>query len=68
MHSTVGVADRVFRALGDINVIMISQGASEINMSIVMDEADVVPAVQRLHKEFFSTIPAGDYFEPVGAS
>lgn len=68
MHSTVGIADRVFRALGNINVIMISQGASEINMSIVMDEEDVVPAVQHLHKEFFSAIPAGDYFEPVGAA
>jgi len=68
MHSTVGIADRVFRALGDINVIMISQGASEINMSIVMNEADVTAAVQRLHREFFSTVPAAGFFEPIGAS
>jgi len=68
MHSTAGIADRVFRALGDINVIMISQGASEINMSLVMEEADVVRAVQNLHKEFFSAVPAGGFFESIGVA
>lgn len=65
MHSTVGVADRIFRALGDINVMMISQGASEINMSMVVDESVVTDAVKRLHKEFFEPVPAMDIFESV---
>jgi len=35
---------------------MISQGASEINLTFVVEEDDMVDAVQRLHKEFFSDL------------
>ncbi len=68
MRYTAGVADRIFRALGSINAMMISQGASEINMSIVIDEADVVEAVTRLHREFFEPAPEAEVFEPVHSS
>jgi aspartate kinase len=44
----------VFSALGDINVRMISQGASEINITFVIDEGDVPEAVRRLHNVFFA--------------
>jgi aspartate kinase len=33
---------------------MISQGASEINMSFMINEEDVDEAVRSLHKKFFS--------------
>ena len=33
---------------------MISQGASEINLTFVIDEEQVPGVVQRLHKTFFS--------------
>ncbi len=45
---------------------MITQGASEINMSLVIDESQVDEAVRRLHKQFFEPIPTMDLFEPVG--
>ena len=67
MRSTAGVADRVFHALNDIPVTMISQGASEINMSLVIDEDMMVQSVQQLHKEFFEPIPEFDLFEQVDA-
>ena len=67
MRAKVGVVDRVFRALNDINVIMISQGASEINMSLVVDGDSVTQAVQQLHKEFFEPVPELDLFEQVDA-
>jgi aspartate kinase len=51
-----GVAAQVFDAVKDINVRMISQGASEINMSFVVDEADVPGAIQRLHARFFAEL------------
>jgi aspartate kinase len=35
---------------------MISQGASEINISLVVDEADVPEVVSRLHTVFFSEV------------
>jgi aspartate kinase len=36
-----------------VNVRMISQGASEINMSFMIDEDDVDEAVRSLHAAFF---------------
>jgi aspartate kinase len=54
LRETPGVAARVFTAIKDINVQMISQGASEINITFVVDEEDVPEAVRRLHAEFFS--------------
>jgi aspartate kinase len=49
-----GMAARVFSAVQHVNLRMISQGASEINMSFMIDEADVEEAVRSLHKEFFA--------------
>jgi aspartate kinase len=68
MHSTAGVAVRIFRALNEINVIMISQGASEINMSLVVEANDVNEAVRRLHREFFEPSATGKVFEPIEAT
>ncbi len=53
MRSTSGIANRIFNALCDINLLMISQGASEINMSVVVEQELVEDAVRRLHDEFF---------------
>ncbi|HEX4283646.1 MAG TPA: lysine-sensitive aspartokinase 3 [Terracidiphilus sp.] len=48
-----GMAAQVFAAVRHINVRMISQGASEINMSFMIDEDDADEAVRSLHKAFF---------------
>jgi aspartate kinase len=48
-----GIAGRVFSAISHINVRMISQGASEINMSFMIEEDDVEDAIRSLHKAFF---------------
>jgi aspartate kinase len=50
---TPGVASRTFEALRDINIRMISQGASLLNLSVVVTQEDLKPAVERLHAEFF---------------
>jgi aspartate kinase len=49
-----GLSERVFSAVRDINLDMISQGANGINMSFMVDGAAVESAVRSLHKEFFS--------------
>lgn len=51
MKHNVGVAGRMFTVLaqGDINIEMISQGASEINISCVVASTDAVRAVQLIH-------------------
>jgi aspartate kinase len=49
-----GIAGQVFGAISHVNVRMISQGASEINMSFMIDEEDVEEAVRSLHGHFFA--------------
>jgi aspartate kinase len=47
------LASQAFRAIGDIDVRMICQGASERNISFLVDESRAVEAVERLHQSFF---------------
>jgi aspartate kinase len=56
IRNTPGIAAKVFSAIADVNIQMISQGASEINISFVIDEPDVPKVVSRLHQVFFSEI------------
>jgi aspartate kinase len=48
-----GMAAQVFNAIRHINVRMISQGASEINMSFMIEEDDAEEAIRSLHAAFF---------------
>jgi len=54
MANTPGVAGRVFGALGNarVNVIIISQGSSQHNISFAVSGDDAAKAVQVLHREF----------------
>jgi aspartate kinase len=49
-----GVAARAFGTLGSagINIMMIAQGSSELNLSIVVREQDAPRAVQLIHEAF----------------
>ena len=60
---TPGVASRVFDALADMNIRMISQGASLLNLSVVVAEKDLRHAVEALHTEFFSRTRSGGVCE-----
>ena len=55
MKHTSGIAARIFGALAkaSVNVEMVSEGASEINLTIVVDEQAADTAVRVLHEEFF---------------
>lgn len=48
-----GIAGRVFKALAKIPILMISGGASDINLSFVVPGAQSDQAVRSLHDEFF---------------
>jgi len=54
MAGTVGVAGKVFSALGKegISVIMISQGSSEFNISFVVKKEEAYKAAQAIHDVF----------------
>lgn len=54
MRGTAGVASRVFGAVGGrgINVMMITQGSSELNLAFAVRDADAAAAVRAVHAEF----------------
>jgi aspartate kinase len=54
MRGTPGIAGKTFNALGkeSVNMIAIAQGSSESNISFVIEEKSVVPALQVLHRVF----------------
>jgi aspartate kinase len=54
LRGTPGIAARVFSTISDINVTLISQGASSINFTFAIEEEHVKEAVTRLHDEFFA--------------
>ncbi|KAL9130620.1 MAG: hypothetical protein Q9217_001234 [Psora testacea] len=56
LKRSCGMAGRLFSALGDnnINIEMISQGASEINISCVITERDALRALNVVHTELFT--------------
>jgi aspartate kinase len=60
-----GIASQAFGCLEDINIRMISQGASNINLSFVVTAGDVDTVLRRLHERFFAA-PEPEIFERVG--
>jgi aspartate kinase len=60
---TPGVARHAFGSIADINILMVSHGASNINFSFLVDEKDANATVQNLHADFFREIDP-DVFEP----
>ncbi|HYU00961.1 MAG TPA: hypothetical protein VEK85_11310, partial [Gemmatimonadales bacterium] len=59
LRTTPGIAARVFATVRDINVSLISQGASRVNLTFVVEEGRVREAVQRLHEALFERAPVG---------
>jgi len=53
IRGQMGISAQVFTAIRHVNVRMISQGASEINMSFMIEEDDADEAVRALHAYFF---------------
>ena len=54
MRGTVGVASKVFTAIekNKINVSMITQGSSELNLALVVKNSDTNTAVRAIHDAF----------------
>ncbi len=53
LRNTPGIAARVFSTISDINVSMISVGASTINLTFMVDEDQAHEAIIRLHRVCF---------------
>jgi aspartate kinase len=54
LRATSGLAAKIFAALENINVSLVSHGASSVNLTFVVDEKDLQAAVTQLHERFFA--------------
>ncbi|MCR4561212.1 MAG: aspartate kinase [Bacteroidales bacterium] len=61
-----GIAGRLFNALKDVNVIIISQACSEMSISVVISAADAQKAVNAINEEFDFEIRK-NYIKPITA-
>jgi bifunctional aspartokinase / homoserine dehydrogenase 1 len=54
MRGSHGIAGKTFSAVAhaDVNIVAIAQGSSELNISLVVDQADARKAVQAIHDAF----------------
>ncbi len=58
LRSTPGIAARVFSEISDINVTMISVGASSVNLTFMVEESRATEAIKRLHYVCFEDVSA----------
>ena len=56
LRNTPGIAAKIFTEVQDVNIRMISQGASEINITFVIEEDSIPKVVKQLHKKFFTDV------------
>jgi len=68
LRANSGVVTTIVDALGEVNVAMISFGASDSNITMVLDADQIVGALKRLHAKFFEGVKETEIFEPISAS
>ena len=54
MRGVPGIAGKTFTAVAreNVSIIAVAQGSSELNISLLVDQDDVIRAVQAIHDEF----------------
>jgi aspartate kinase len=65
LRGRAGIADRIFKPLKDVRVYMVSYGASDLNLTLLIDEVNVNKALTCLHQEFFDTGILSETFESI---
>ena len=58
LRASTGLASKIFSTLEDVNVALVSHGASSVNLTFVVKEADAPYVIKKLHKEFFQPADA----------
>lgn len=53
LRASTGLASSVFSTINDVNVALISHGASSVNLTFVIKEESAPDVIRRLHQEFF---------------
>ena len=53
LRTTSGLASKIFSTIKDVNISLISHGASSVNLTFVVKENEVSNVIKSLHSEFF---------------
>jgi aspartate kinase len=53
LRASAGLASKLFSTIDDVNISLISHGASSVNMTFVVKEEKVADVIKRLHNSFF---------------
>ncbi|MEJ7624657.1 MAG: lysine-sensitive aspartokinase 3 [Pyrinomonadaceae bacterium] len=54
LRASTGLASKVFSTIADINIALVSHGASSVNLTFVIKEDFVADVIMRLHEELFA--------------
>ena len=53
LRASTGLASKIFSTIDDVNVALVSHGASAVNLTFVVRESDAADVIKKLHEEFF---------------
>jgi aspartate kinase len=53
LRASTGLASRIFSTIEDVNIALVSHGASAVNLTFVVRESDVSTVIRKLHSNFF---------------
>jgi aspartate kinase len=53
LRASTGLAAKIFSTISDVNVALVSHGASSVNLTFVIKEDAVHEVIRKLHTEFF---------------
>ena len=53
LRASTGLASKIFSTIEDVNVALVSHGASAVNLTFVVKEPDAADVIKKLHEEFF---------------
>jgi aspartate kinase len=53
LRASTGLASKIFSTIEDINVALVSHGASAVNLTFVVREDEAPNVIKRLHEKFF---------------
>lgn len=53
LRASTGLASKIFSTIDDVNIALVSHGASAVNLTFVVREEVVADVIKKLHGEFF---------------
>lgn len=53
LRASTGLASKIFSTIDDVNIALVSHGASSVNLTFVVRENEVADVIKRLHNTFF---------------